>query len=146
MNFKDEKPSSGGEESEDDDGSEDSSDSERERKKQKKSKKKKKKHKKKKKKHKRSDDHSEEREEKEAKRSRKDKSDSFWGGDKPFETDAKDKVSNGHGESHSRREEYQRDRDSKPRIEYDDERRPVDLGREAKPYPTGVPSSYHSTR
>ena len=140
--FKDEKPSSGGEESEDDDGSDDSSDSERERKKQKKSKKKKKKHKKKKKKHKRSDDHSEEREEREVKRSKKDKSDSFWGDGKPF-----DKVSNGNGESQSRREEYQRDRDSKPRIEYTDERRPVDLGREAKPYPTGASSSsYHSSR
>ena len=137
----------------------------------KKSKKKKKKHKKKKKKHKRSDDHSDE-EEKPSKKV-KTESDSFWGGDKPFEI-SDSKVSNGHGEVKRERDrgeqgysekngrydkyekydkyergEYHREKDIKPKIEYDDERRPVDLGREARPYPTGgsrETSSYRSAR
>ena len=104
--------------------SDDSSDDDR--KKHKKSKKKKKKHKKKKKKHKRSDDHSDdERDEKPVKKIKKEKSDSFWGEDKPFDVDSgKDKVGNGESQSRSRVPEYS------------DERRPVDLGREAKPYPS----------
>ena len=79
--------------------------------------------------------------------------------------DRQSKVSNGHTD-HRRdsRDRDTRDRDTrgrdtrdrdtrsykKPEPEYTDERRPVDLGREAKPYPTGVsshpPSSYRSSR
>jgi len=164
------------ENSENDNEDTESSDEEKERKKHKKSKKKKKKHKKKKKKHKRSDDHSEEREEKPSKKLKKEKSDSFWGDDKPFELkdENRGKVSNGEARRDRERDEYdsRRERDdydrkerdeyerrdyerdsrssySRSKPEYTDERRPVDLGREARPYPTGVNGhapSYKSSR
>ena len=134
MYFLQEEKRSSDEESEDEE-SEESSEEERERKKHKKSKKKKKKQKKKKKKHKRGNEHSEEREEKPSKKIKKEE-DSFWGDSKPYES-PKSKVSNGEG----RRER------EKPR-EYDDERKPIDLGREARPYPSGQDrkSLRHSSR
>ena len=96
------------ENSENDNEDTESSDEEKERKKHKKSKKKKKKHKKKKKKHKRSDDHSEERDEKPSKKLKKEKSDSFWGDDKPFELkdENRGKVSNGEARRDRERDEY----------------------------------------
>ena len=61
---------------------------------------------------------------------------------------ADSKVSNGHSEIKRERSE-RRDKYQMPKRrerEYNDERRPVDLGREAKPYPTGLSSSSSSYR
>ena len=122
----------------DDDGDDESNsdDSEGERKKRKKSKKKKKKKDKKLKKKKKRHKHSSESEselEKERSRSKRGKreetvDDSFWGGSKPYDENVGKEL---RIKSRERREP-----------EYNDERRPVDLGRVARPYPDSRDMAY----
>ena len=72
------------------------------------------------------------------------KEDSFWGDSKPYES-PKRKVSNGtsrrereDGDDWDRRD--QRDK-RRHELDYDDERKPIDLGREARPYPPAYEGS-----
>ena len=120
-----------------DDESNNSDDSEGERKKRKKSKKKKKKKdkklKKKKKRHKHSSESESELEVEERSRSKRGRreenvDDSFWGGSKPYDENAGKELRT---KSRERREP-----------EYNDERRPVDLGRVARPYPDSRETAY----
>lgn len=125
----------------DDDGDNESNsdDSEEEKKRLKKRKKEKKKKdkkvKKKKKRYKRSESSESEEEEKVKSRSKRVKEtvgDSFWGGSKPYEKEERGREEvreAGRGREGRRREP-----------EYDDERRPVDLGRVARPFPRYVAS------
>ena len=114
----------------------DQSDGEEERRKKKKSKKKKKKKDKKLKKKKKRQKHSSESEsEREEERSRSKRErreehvdDLFWGGSKPYDENAGKEL---RMRSRERREP-----------EYNDERRPVDMGRVARPYPDSRDMSY----
>ena len=114
----------------------DQSDGEEERRKKKKSKKKKKKKDKKLKKKKKRQKHSSESEsEREEERSRSKRErreehvdDSFWGGSKPYDENAGKELK-------------MRSRERKE-PEYNDERRPVDMGRVARPYPDSRDMSY----
>merc|ERR1712109_66289 len=100
-----------------------SDDSEEEKKKRKKRKKKKKKR------HKHSSDSESEREEEQSRsKRRKPEDDTFWGGSRPYDEDVGKEV----------RKVARERRDP----EYNDERRPVDLGRVARPYPQGREVSY----
>jgi len=150
------------EESDVEEGSADSSDSDGDKRKHKKRKKKKKKHKKKKKKHKRSEDHSEEREDISTKKVKLEikSEDSFWGDSKPYDESSEVSSSRKRREGSRRKENedqsqsrgryerekrseqsdykgYYESRDVRPKPEYTDERRPVDLGRVARPFPSG---------
>jgi len=158
--IKEERVTSGSEEeSEIEEESDESSESDVDRKKHKKRKKKKKKHKKKRKKQKRSNS-----EEKGDNSSTKIKlevktEDSFWGESKPYnessevsnrgegreKSDGRRRMDEEHNESrrrydrektHNDYKSYYESREVRPQPEYTDERRPIDLGRVARPFPS----------
>merc|ERR1711978_749132 len=87
--------------------------------------------KKKKKRHKHSSESESEREEEQSRsKRRKPEDDTFWGGSRPYDENVGKEVRK---VARERREP-----------EYNDERRPVDLGRVARPYPQGREVSYPS--